>query len=103
MADWLPDWLEEGIDDAGIDFIQKRGMTKFERTVLIGHRASQLGQGSAARASAHGSTRPLDIAAAETDANTLPPMRVFRHLPDGSVVSHEVSQLDQARRRTRLW
>lgn len=101
---WMPDWLEAGADDADvcINLVHSRPMTKFERAVLVGHRANQISQGSAPRA--RGKTdNPLDIAAAEIDTGTLRGMRVIRYLSDGTAVQKTASEISVAKRRVREW
>lgn len=116
---WLPAWLHLGRDsdgggdgDVAIQFVHTRGMTKFERTAIVAHRASQIAQGSQPRAlvktitgemSDPGTTDPIVSAAAEIDAGVIDGFDVFRHMPDGTQVVKNVKLLGQARRRIRLW
>jgi DNA-directed RNA polymerase subunit K/omega len=79
-------------------------MSKFEHTVVIAHRASQLSQGARPRAHcADGSQASLDLAAAELETGVIRGMRVGRYGPDGVVVQKEVERMHIARRRVRLW
>ena len=104
IEDWLPEWMEDGLDDADVlvKTVHTRCMTKFERATIVGHRASQIAQGSVPRAHC-ASTNVVDVASAEVDAGTIRGMRVIRYLPDGSAVEKNVDDILPSRLRVRQW
>ncbi len=92
-----PAWLI-GTADVPVSIVSTQPLTRFERAKLIGHRAAQLAAGDTPRAHcSNGSTRPLDVAAAEVDAFQLPPLRVIRYLPDGVPVALPFASLAHVR------
>jgi len=104
VEDWMPEWMEDGLADehVRVTMANTRPMTKFERAAIVGHRASQIAQGSAPRVHCV-STNVVDVASAEVDAGTIRGMRVIRYLPDGTPVQKTVDDILPSRLRVRQW
>lgn len=100
----LPVWLEYPDRVAPlITQAQARPLSKYERTVVIGTMAAQHAHGAPARVAGADPSTPLTTAAREYDAGLMAPMRVFRHMPDGTVVVRHVDQIREPQRRVSTW
>jgi DNA-directed RNA polymerase subunit K/omega len=100
----LPTWVtdpEEAIPQPW----RYMGLTRFEQAVVVGRRALQLSQGAAPRVAAKvPNDDPVLLAMEELKCNNLPPMRVFRYLPDGACFEVEVHRANTAHHvRSRPW
>jgi DNA-directed RNA polymerase subunit K/omega len=104
VDDWMPEWMEDGLADehVRVNMAATRPMTKFERATIVGHRASQIAQGSTPRVHC-ASSNVVDVASAEVDAGTIRGMRVIRYLPDGTPVQKTVDDILPTRLRVRQW
>ncbi len=87
--EYLPDWLATR---APIDYINTTPLTKFERAMVLGHRALQIAQNNRPRVPVpmDEEYNPLEVARSELDTGVLPPTSVLRYLPNGQVVRKSV-------------
>ena len=100
----MPSWVTDP-DEAIPQPCKYMGLTRFEQAVVVGRRALQLSQGAAPRVAAKvPNDDPVLLAMEELKCNNLPPMRVFRYLPDGECVEVEVAGANTAHlMRSRPW
>jgi len=94
MAAWdayLPSWLTE--DTGPVTYVHTTPLTKYERAMVLGHRALQIAQNCQPRVHAPPGTDPMDVARMELHAGALPAMSVLRYLPDGTAVRKSVTDM----------
>jgi len=93
---YLPDWLLSDTVDPTVQYPHTSPLTKYERTMALGHRGLQVGQGSEPRVAHRQDDDPLTIARAELESGNFPPMSLLRTLPDGSVLRRTLDELYRA-------
>ena len=80
---------------ANIERVTRPRLTKYERTRIIGTRATQIAMGAAAMVEALDETDPLRIAEKELNEYRVP-LIIRRYLPDGNFEEWKVSEFNPA-------
>ena len=80
---------------ANIERVTRPRLTKYERTRIIGTRATQIAMGAAPMVEALDETDPLRIAEKELNEYRVPLM-IRRYLPDGNFEEWKVSEFNPA-------
>lgn len=87
----MPDWVRS--DKGPVTYVHTTPLTKFEKTMVLGHRALQIAQNGQARVQAAVDADPMDVARQEMNTGVLPAMSVLRYLPDGTAVRKTVNDI----------
>ena len=95
----MPAWLVDDTCTPAVQYVHTLPVTVYERTAVLGHRATALNQNAAPRVPlANPDVSALSIAKQEFEAGALPPMSVMRYCPDGTIVRKPIADHIRFRR-----